>query len=265
MISSLSALMASLLYLMSTYYLSQAIRNTEKNTVNQRVPVLASAAFGLVLHTIALTLTLFNPEGMVFSFGNGLSLIGWIGVFVLLIISLNKPTESLGIFIFPLAASVTLLPMFVGQLHSIEYTLGFHVVISIFAYSVLGLATAQAILFSIQEKRFQKRKLTNLIRSLPPLQVMEKTLIQLVILGFIILSVAILSGAYFIENFFDQKLAHKTFFSILAWITYGLFLAGHFQLGWRGQKAARYTIWAYSFLAISYLGTQGVLLAMSVF
>jgi ABC-type uncharacterized transport system permease subunit len=265
MISSLSAIMASLLYLMSTYYLTRCIRNTETAGLSMRVPILVSAAFGLVLHTISLTLTLFTQQGMIFSFGNGLSLIGWISVFSLLIISLNKPTESLGIFIFPIGATVTLLPLFVGNLHPIDYTLGFHVVISIFAYSVLGLATAQAILFSIQEKRFQKRNLTNLIRALPPLQVMEKTLIQLVILGFIILSVAILSGAYFIDNFFDQQLVHKTFFSILAWITYALFLWGHFQLGWRGQRAARYTIWAYSFLAISYIGTQGVLLVMSVF
>lgn len=265
MISSLSAIMASLLYLMSTYYLMRCIRNTETAQLSLRVPILVSAAFGLVLHTISLTLTLFTHEGMIFSFGNGLSLIGWISVFSLLIISLNKHTESLGIFIFPLSATVTLLPVIFGNLHPIDYSLGFHVVISIFAYSVLGLATAQAILFSIQERRFQKRNLTNLNRALPPLQVMEKTLIQLVMLGFLILSVAILSGAYFIEQFFDQKLAHKTFFSILAWTTYALFLWGHFQLGWRGQKAARYTIWAYSFLAISYIGTQGVLLVMSVF
>ncbi|WP_044407230.1 cytochrome C assembly family protein [Thiomicrospira microaerophila] len=264
MISNLSALMASLLYFMSAYYLMRCIRNTETAGLSMRVPILVSAAFGLVLHTISLTLTLFTQSGMIFSFGNGLSLIGWIGVFSLLIISLNKPTESLGVFIFPLAACVTLLPLFIGHPHPIDYSLGFHVVISIFAYSVLGLATAQAILFSIQEKRFQKRKLSNLIRALPPLQVMEKTLIQLIILGFIILSIAILSGAYFIENFFDQKLAHKTFFSILAWFTYALFLWGHFQRGWRGQKAARYTVWAYSFLAISYIGTQGVLMVMRV-
>ena len=264
MISSLSAIMASLLYLMSSYYLSRCIRHKETSGLSLRLPIMVSAAFALVLHTISLTLTLFTAESMVFSFGNGLSLIGWIGVFSLLIISFNKPTEMLGIFIFPLAATTTLLPQFLGSLHPIDYTLGFHVIISIFAYSVLGLATAQAILFSVQEKRFQQRQLTNLIRALPPLQLMEKTLIQLVMIGFIILTLALLSGSYFIDNFFDQKLAHKTFFSLLAWLTYALFLWGHFQFGWRGQKAARYTIWAYSFLASSYIGTQGIIIIMNI-
>lgn len=264
MISILSALMASSLYLLSTYYLSKCVRNKETAGFSMRLPILTSAAFGLVLHTISLTLTLFTAEGMQFSFGNGLSLIGWIGVFSLLVITINKPTETLGIFIFPLAASVTLLPQFLGHFFAIDYTLGFHVIASIFAYSVLGLATAQAILFSIQEKRFQKRKLSNLIRALPPLQTMEKIFIQLVVLGFFILTVSLVSGAYFIDNFFDQKLAHKTFFSLLAWVTYALLLWGHFQFGVRGQKAARYTIWAYSFLAISYIGTQGILMVMNL-
>ncbi|WP_029934034.1 cytochrome C assembly family protein [Thiomicrospira pelophila] len=258
MISSLSALMASLLYLMSTYYLLRCIRDTQTTSRSLRRPILGVATFALVLHTISLTLTLFTPESMIFSFGNGLSLIGWIGVFALLIINLNKHTEALGIFIFPLAAMVTLFPQFIGDFHPIDYTLGFHVIISIFAYSVLGLATAQAVLFSAQERRFQRRNLSNLIRALPPLQVMEKTLIQLVVLGYVILTFAIFSGAYFIDNFFSQNIAHKTFFSILAWLTYSLFLWGHFQFGWRGQKAARYTIWAYSFLIISYIGTQAV-------
>lgn len=262
MISSLSALMASVLYLTGTYYLTQCIRAKQNTALQLRMPIMLSAAFALVLHTISLTLTLFTPESMVFSFGNGLSLIGWIGVFSLMLISINKPTETLGIFIFPLAALTTLLPQFLGEFHAIDYNLGIHVIVSIFAYSVLGLATAQAVLFSIQEKRFQQRKLTNLIRALPPLQLMEKTMIQLVLIGYIILTAALFSGAYFIENLFDQNLVHKTFFSILAWLTYTLLLWGHYQFGWRGQKAARYTIWAYSFLAIAYIGTQGILLAL---
>lgn len=258
-ISTLSALIASLLYLTSTYYLTQCIRDKQDSVVHKRRPIMIAAFAALVLHTISLTLTLFTPTSMVFSFGNGLSLIGWIGVFSLLLISVNKPTETLGIFIFPLAAISTLLPQVLGEFHPIDYSLGFHVVVSIFAYSVLGLATAQAVLFSIQEKRFQQKKLSNLIRALPALQLMEKTMIQLVIIGYLILTLALFSGAYFIENLFDQKIVHKTFFSILAWLTYSLLLWGHFKFGWRGQKAARYTIWAYSFLAIAYIGTQGVL------
>ncbi|MDX1796549.1 MAG: cytochrome c biogenesis protein CcsA, partial [Hydrogenovibrio sp.] len=81
-----------------------------------------------------------------------------------------------------------------------------------------------------------------------------------VIAGFILLSFSLVSGVFFMEDMFAQHLIHKTFFAILAWLTYGVFLIGHFRLGWRGQKAAYYTIWAYILLVISYIGTEMVLL-----
>jgi ABC-type uncharacterized transport system permease subunit len=262
MISIMTAIMASAMYLLSSYYLSRCIRGDIPAGTSLRVPILVAAAMGLVLHTISLTLNLFTQEAMLFSFGNALSLIGWIGVFSLLLISLNKPTETLGVFIFPLGALVTFMPYFFDTTSTISYALGSHIVISIFAYSLLGLAAAQAILFSIQEKRFQQRKLSQLIHALPPLQMMEKTLVQLVVIGFIVLSFGIASGAYFIEDFFAQKLAHKTFFSLLAWFTYAYFLIGHYRFGWRGQTAAKFTLGAYVFLLMSFIGTQLILISI---
>lgn len=262
MISLLTAIMASAMYLLSSYYLSRCVKREFKPGQSLRVPILIAAAMGLVLHSITLTLSLFTQDAMLFNFGNALSLIGWAGVFALLMISINKPAETLGIFIFPLGAAVTLLPFIFNETSSISYALGSHIVLSILAYSLLGLAAAQAILFSIQERRFQQRKLSQLIHALPPLQIMEKTLVQLVIIGFIVLSLGIASGAYFIDDFFAQKLAHKTFFSLLAWFTYAYFLIGHFRFGWRGQTTAKFTLGAYLFLLMSFIGTQLIMLAL---
>jgi len=130
----------------------------------------------------------------------------------------------------------TLLGLDPSDMMTVSFSMGSHILLSIFAYSVLTLATAQGILYGIQEKRFQQRKLTNLFKALPPLQVMEKTLIQLILMGFILLS-----------------------FALLSWLTYATFLWGHFKKGWRGQKAAKYIIWAYLFLLLSYIGTQMIL------
>jgi len=123
----------------------------------------------------------------------------------------------------------------------------------------MGIATAQAILYGRQELLFRKKKLSRLMKALPPLQVMETTLIQLVIIGFIFLSFALLSGVFFIEDLFAQHLIHKTFLAILSWLVYGAFLFGHFKYGWRGKKAARYTIWAYVLLVLSFIGTSIIL------
>lgn len=65
---------------------------------------------------------------------------------------------------------------------------------------------------------------------------MESLLFDLIITGFILLTIALAFGFLTVDSFFAQHLAHKTVFSIISWIIYGSLLIGHYKLGWRGQK-----------------------------
>lgn len=255
--SAVAALISSLLYFYATRILwNRFLSHGESDTDFNRNKLLAIVVTATLLHFLSFAGQLFDNGQILFGFGIGLSLISWIGVTTLLVTNINKSTENLGIFIFPLAGITTLLPFAENSAHALPIELGSHVLISITAYSVMGLAAAQAILYSIQERRFQKRQLTIVFKNLPPLQIMERILIQLVMIGFIFLSFALMSGFFFLEDIFAQHLVHKTFFAILSWITYGTLLVGHFRFGWRGQKAARFTIWAYVLLILSYIGTE---------
>ena len=260
-LTGFSALLASAFYLYASYLLWQRIQTQPTPTLRQRV--LNVSLIAVLLHLFALSTTLHDGTQILFGFGNSLSLIALLGSSILLLTNINKNTETLGIFIFPLAAMSTLLPIGLNDSHALPYELGSHVLISISAYSIMGLATAQAILYSVQEHRFRTKKLSAVLKALPPLQVMEKTLIQMVIIGFIFLSFALLSGVFFIEDMFDQQLVHKTFFAILAWLVYAVFLIGRVKRGWRGQKAAKYSIMAYALLILSYVGTESILYFLS--
>ncbi len=252
-----SALIASLFYLYASFLLWHRIQTTPSDANRARVSRISTAA--VLLHLFALSSTLFDGSQIQFGFGNSLSLIAILGSSMLLFTSLNKDTQTLGIFIFPLAALTTLLPIGLNDATAMPYALGSHVLISISAYSIMGLATAQAVLYSVQERRFRKKQLSTVLKALPPLQVMEKTLIQLIVIGFVFLSFALLSGIFFIEDMFAQHLIHKTFFAILAWLVYAVFLIGRVKRGWRGQKAAKYSIMAYALLILSYIGTEVIL------
>ena len=252
-----SALLASILYLYASFLLWRRIQTQPSTTIRQRV--LNVSLVAVLLHLFALSASLHDGMQILFGFGNSLSLIGLLGSTILLLTNVNKNTETLGIFIFPLAALSTVLPIALNDSHPLPYELGSHVLISMSAYSIMSLATAQAILYSIQEKRFRTKQLSTVLKALPPLQVMEKTMIQLVIIGFIFLSFALLSGAFFIEDMFAQQLVHKTFFAFMAWLVYATFLIGRIKRGWRGQKAAKYSIMAYALLILSYIGTEAVL------
>ncbi len=255
--TAISAVLASLLYFWASSYIWRKIQNPTQSEIHSRIIKIVLIA--VLLHAYALNNTIWAETYIHFNLGNGLSLVALLGSAILLFTHLNKPTETLGIFIYPLAGLSTLLPMIMDEPILLPLELGSHVLISTAAYSIMGIATAQAILYSIQEKNFKAKKLSKLMLALPPLQVMESTLIQLLRIGFIFLTFALISGVFFVENLFEQHLIHKTFFAILAWFVYGLFLFGHSKYGWRGQTAARYSIWAYFLLILSYIGTSIIL------
>ena len=103
-----------------------------------------------------------------------------------------------------------------------------------------------------------KSRLTN-ARLLPPLQTMESLLFELLWVGEILLTLAILSGFYFLEDMFAQHLVHKTVFALSAWFIYALLLWGRHQMGWRGTKAIRWALAGFVCLMLAYFGSKLVL------
>jgi len=259
-LSGFFALTASLLYVFASLFIWQKIRLYEKlDLKQQRKRIIWFASGAVIAHLVSLSLTIWQGEYFIFNFANSLSMIALLGSLILLLLNRQYRADTLGIFIFPLAALSTLLPIGFEEHMPLPLEIGSHVLISIAAYSVMGIATAQAILYSIQEKRFRKRQLSNLMRALPPLQVMEDLMFKLIIIGFVLLSFALLSGAFFVEDLFAQHLVHKTFFAIISWVLYSILLIGHYQQGWRGQTAVKYVIGGYILLVISFIGTELVL------
>ena len=88
---------------------------------------------------------------------------------------------------------------------------------------------------------------------------MEQLLFQLSGLGFVLLTMALVSGALFIENLTAQHLIHKTVLSVCAWVVFGLLLWGRWQFGWRGRTAVRLTFAGSVVLLLAYFGSKLVL------
>ena len=136
---------------------------------------------------------------------------------------------------------------------------GVHILTSLLAYSILGLAALQSILLAIQDFHLRNRSPGGFIRALPPLQTMESLLFQMIGVGFVLLSLALLSGILFLEDIFAQHLVHKSTLSIAAWVVFALLLWGRWRFGWRSRVAIRWTLWGYVFLMLAYFGSKFVL------
>jgi len=135
----------------------------------------------------------------------------------------------------------------------------FHILISITAYSVLAMAALQSIVFALQEHQLRHKHPVRAMRLLPPLQTMEELLVQLLTIGFFLLSLSLATGLMFVHDIFTQHLAHKTILSILAWVIFALVLCGRWSLGWRGQKLIRWTLSGFAILMLAYFGSKLVL------
>lgn len=213
------------------------------------------------LHAIHLYPQTFTAQGMNLPFYNTVSLVLFMISALVLILSIFKRREFIGLFLIPIVIAGILLTILKPEIQVATSNirgLQFHIVFSLFAFSVLTISAIQSVLLFKQERHLRNANIDGMTRALPPLHDSEKFLFQTISIGFILLSIALITGFIFLENMFQQHIAHKTILSILAWILFAVLLWGRRQFGWRGQTAIRYTLGGFVFLILAYLGSKFV-------
>jgi len=233
--------------------------------------VLLTGAAALICHTISFNGTLYTSIGdgsigIDLGFYSIATLIGWIMAILVTLSGIRKPLQNLFIGVYPIAAiSVATALLMLSNDESSksiqQWTpqLSSHILLSIFAYSVLSIAALQSALLALQDHHLRNHQTNGLIMRLPPLQIMEQLLFELIWVGVILLSISILTGIIFIEDIFAQHLVHKTILSIVAWGIFTALLIGRHVLGWRGTTAIRWTTGGYVLLMLAFFGSKLVL------
>ncbi|MCG6966533.1 MAG: cytochrome c biogenesis protein CcsA [Chromatiaceae bacterium] len=260
---TLIAIPAVALYFFGGLFTGLRLFAAEGNWRPTRNLGLALGFAGLLLHGILLYQELFTVGGLNLSFFNAVSLAAWTVAGLLLVSSLTKPVENLAILALPLAAITIILDLRFPGTHLLSehagWELRLHVLTSMLAYSLLTLASAQALLLAVQDNHLRRHHPGGFIRALPPLQTMESLLFEMISLGFVLLSVALLTGFLYLEDMFAQHLVHKTVLSIVAWVTFATLLWGRYRFGWRGRKAIRWTLVGFAVLMLAYFGSKAVI------
>lgn len=255
--------LAIIAYLAAGSILALRLFRNQEGSLIPRALGLGIGFLGVALHAIPLYANLISATGINMGVFNALSLIAWTIALLLLISSISKPVENLGIFILPLAALALYLESRYQTVHFITDKfsggLTIHILVSMLAYSLFTLASVQAVLLAIQDHHLRSRHPGGFIRALPPLQTMESLLFEMIAVGFVLLSLALLSGFAFLENMFEQRLVHKTVLSIIAWFVFGTLLWGRYRFGWRGQKALIWTLSGFVVLMLAYFGSKVVI------
>lgn len=231
---------------------------------SSRLSQLTPALIAVLLETYLLKQLIYPEAGVMnLSFFIAFALISWLVSIQIMISSLYRPLQSLGIVMFPLTGFASLLSV-LSPTNANMSTVGNHLIqghimISIIAYSLIMLSALQALALAYQEHAIRSHHPGGFIRFLPPLHDMETLLFQMIGFGFIFLSTALISGFFFVEDLFAQHLVHKTVLSIIGWVILAVLLFGRYRFGWRGKVAIRWTITAFIFIMLAYFGSKMVL------
>lgn len=219
----------------------------------------------LALHAWLLYRSMFEQAGIFLGIGGALSAIAWLTVLIYWLASLTYQLEGLQSLVLPVAAACVLLPALFPPAHPLAHTelpaFKFHFLISLLAYSLFTIASLHVALMALVERRLHGGTFTRAVRSLPPLLTMESLLFRIIGAGFVLLTLALLSGVLFSEEVFGRPItfSHKTLFAWLSWIIFAALLAGRQIYGWRGRIAVRWTLAGFLTLVLAYLGSKFVL------
>ncbi|MCB1669149.1 MAG: cytochrome c biogenesis protein CcsA [Porticoccaceae bacterium] len=260
-----TAAVAIALYLCATLFLGLQLRRHPNLNIR---PLLALSCLALLFHAISGYQWIVTDEGFDFGLLPMSSAIFLTMNTIVLFSSLRKPLHNLFLLLFPLTSLVLITVLLSGTPHlsfepyklDVPAKIGTHIILSVLSYSVLTIASCQALLLAWQNWRLRHRHLGGWLgKTIPPLQTMEELLFEVLWSGFILLTLSLITGLLFFDDFFAQKLAHKAVFSIIAWLFYGILLWGHHLKGWRGNTAIRLTLSGFIAIALGYWGSKFVL------
>jgi len=255
-------ILAVLSYTSCSLLLLIRLRKATQSQTQPSERLLGIGFVGMLFHGWLVYQNLWVEDGLNVGFFSIFSLVGWLVALLLVLVTFRQKVESLGIIVFPFSAlSVALQYFSPSHQNIVQLSSGIqaHILVSILAYSLLSIAAVQAILLYIQERHLHNKQPGGFIRALPALDTMENLLFRIIALGFIVLSISLISGVFYLDDMFAQHLVHKTILSVIAWFIFAILLWGRWQFGWRGRTAIRWTISGFIFLMLAYFGSKFVI------
>ncbi len=230
-------------------------------------------AGAIVLHGAGLAQTILPQHSLHLNWALALSAAIWMGMVIFWLENLVMRIDGLLLILLPAATVASALAAMSPNGHVVAHAgsewLRIHLIIALIAYALITVAALQAMLMAALDRQLHRpieqesnrSVLGRALDTLPPLLLQEVLLFRLILIGFAILTLTVVSGAVVSMRLTDQLLPmdHKTIFTLLSWVTFGILLLGRHLRGWRGRIALRWTLAGFAFLLLSYTGSRFVL------
>jgi len=132
-----------------------------------------------------------------------------------------------------------------------------HWALGLASYGLFGAAVLHAVMLNRAERQMRSTAAASVGAAAGmPLLRLERMTFRFVVAGFVLLSAALLLGAWYANPW---RWDHKTVFSMLGWLVFAALLAGRRSFGWRGPAATRWLYAGAALLLLAYVGSRFVL------
>ncbi len=256
---------ATVLYGISTFFYIASLLSKKEKMITYGISL-------IILGFIAQTLFLFwywitlGGDAMTLHAYTAVSRISgtaWMGVLVFLIVQLFvKSAKPAGVLIMPITFLLQVWAGFsgkeIGTIPAVHATGWFWIHISSggSAYGFLLISGAAGLLYLLKDKNKLQIADSKLFEEQPELKILDDLNYRFVALGFVMLSIMMISGALWANQ------AHGRYWgwdpievqSLVSWLLYAIWLHLRLTFGWRGRRLAWYSLFLLIVVGINLTG-----------
>ncbi|MDR0217479.1 MAG: inner membrane protein YpjD [Enterobacteriaceae bacterium] len=218
------------------------------------------AIIALLSHAIALKYQVFHVSS-----GQNLTLLnlGSIVSLIVCIIMTVVACRGRAWFLLPIVYSFSMINLILASMMPGEFIthlensigLFIHIGLALLGYATLLIAALYALQVGWLDYRLKKKKLT-FSAGMPPLMVIERKMFHIIQVGFILLTLTLLTGLIYMDDIFNKENIHKSILSSIAWVIYVILLWGHYREGWRGKRVIWFNLFGAFILTFAFFGNR---------
>ena len=200
------------------------------------------------------------------NFGEALIFLAWLTALAGLMVIVRWRMPVIGVYVAPLV--MVLLAVGAATLQTARLAmpaslrsawLPVHVTFALLGYALFVLAAIVSLVYLVYERRLKaKRPLLPTDERTPSLEKLDRISYRLLGWGFLMLSLAIVTGAIWADaiwgHFWSWDPAET--WTLLIWFLYAALLESRLTVGWRGRRAATLTIAVFTVLVGSFVGVS---------
>jgi cytochrome c-type biogenesis protein CcsB len=227
---------------------------------------------GFLLHTAALLLRWKNSYDMgighvpLANLYESLSFFAWAVLLLYLIVEWKTRSRSLGVFVIPVAflllAYASIYPGVEDRIQPLipalqSNWLTVHVLTCFLGYASFAVAFALGIMYLLKGQ-VSGEKEGVFSRLIPAADTVEELLYQSVVLGFVLLSLGIMTGSVWAHYAWGSYWSWdpKETWSLITWIVYAVMLHARSVRGWREKRMAVMSLVGFTSVLFTYFGVN---------